>query len=249
MRFCIRLSMVLGLTCCLGTTASLANLIVNGDFEGCPSGKVLRQDNKGQDWYESRRNTKKGRSLLKLSRKAVGGNTSRKAMIQAHPDFNTYLSQRFTTPQTGDVTVQYDILVRRILPDDNRSAFFMVGNNKDGKGGPNSTGAERFVFLGFENGAQQGHINLFAREKNKSWKDRTVVARDLQLDRWYTIVVEIYVGDKDYEVTVKGVTEPMALQAFSQKGKTPKRLTNLSFASWNDGAGTFYVDNVVAFEE
>jgi len=36
------------------------------------------------------------------------------------------------------------------------------------------------------------------------------------------------------------------LDAFSPSGKAPKRLTHISFASWNDGAGTFYIDNVIA---
>ena len=30
------------------------------------------------------------------------------------------------------------------------------------------------------------------------------------------------------------------------EGKTPEQITHLSFASWNDGPGTFYVDNVTA---
>jgi hypothetical protein len=223
-----------------------ANLIVDGDFSRTESSKVLRADNKGQDWSESRKDTKAGHRLLFRSAKSVAGNTTPKAMIKASPDFNTYLSQRLTTAQTGEFTVQYDILVQEILPDDNHSAFFMVGNDKDKKNGPNSTGAERFVFIGFENATAKGKINLFAREGNSTWEKRTVVAGNLDLGKWYTIDVTVYPSDGLYAVSVKGITKPVELKAFKGSSKVLKKLTHLSFASWNDGAGTFYIDNVSA---
>jgi hypothetical protein len=38
---------------------------------------------------------------------------------------------------------------------------------------------------------------------------------------------------------------PVRVAAFHGKGaKPPTMLTHVSFASWNDGPGTFYVDNV-----
>jgi hypothetical protein len=169
-------------------------------------------------------------------------------MIKAHPELNTYLTQRFTEPQKGDFSVRYDIYVREILPDDNRSAFFFVGASRDKKNGPNSTGKERFIFLGFENAEQAGKINLFAREGKKKWEEKTIVAENLDLKTWYTIEVVVYTDAKAFEVTVEGVmTVPMELEAFGSK--PPTKLSHISFASWNDGAGTFYVDNVSARAE
>ncbi len=231
------------------SSSGAAVLIADGDFSACGTSKMLRRDNKGQDWYESRRDAKGSRALLTLSTKDVAGDATPKAMIKAHPDMNTYLSQMLATPMTGDFTVQYDILVKEILSDDNRSAFFMVGNNGDGKGGANSTGAERFVFLGFENAAEKGKINLFAREGNSPWEKKTSVARGLDLNKWYTIEAVIYPSAGAYEVSVKGITQPVELDAFRAGNKPLKKLTHISFASWNDGAGTFYVDNVVAHTE
>jgi len=228
------------------------NLIVDGDFDRFTKSVELRRDDKGQDWYESRKDTKEGRKLLILSKKPVGGNATAKAMIKAHPDLNTYLSQMLATPQTDDFTVQFDILVKEILPDDNRSAFFMIGNNSDRKGGPNSTGAERFVFMGFENAGEPGKINLFAREEKSGWDARTILAKDLSVNTWYTIEVIAYPSAATYEVTVKGPAGsvgPIEVDAFKAAGKAPKKLTHLSFASWNDGAGTFYIDNVMAHTE
>ena len=227
--------------------AQAPDLIVNGDFESVAGGKSLRRDARGQDWYESRHDGKAGRGLLKLSTRDIGGNATRKAMIKGDLERNTYLSQRFASPLTGRFTVQYDIYVGEILPRDDRSAFCFLGGIRDKKNGPNSTGSERFVFLGFQNGAAGGLIDLFAREGQTKWSERTVVAPNLELGRWYTVVIEANVPDGFYRVKVEGVTDWFELESFYHRGKTPKRITHLSFASWNDGAGTFYVDNVHAW--
>ncbi len=220
-----------------------AGLIADGDFSASKSSADLRKDAKGQDWYESRRDGV-GHKLLILSTKPISGNATPKALIRGNSKVNTYLSQPFSAPQKGDFTVQYDILVREIMQPANHSAFFMVGNSKDKKGGPNSTGSERFVFLGFENGAA-GKINLFARPGKTDWAQKSVIAPGLDLNKWYTVVIRVRTGAGKYDVTVKGVTPaPITVDAFAGAGKPPKELTHLSFASWNDGPGTFYVDNV-----
>jgi hypothetical protein len=229
--------------------ALAADLIVNGDFEALTSGKQLRTDNKGQDWYESRKDTDEGRGLLKFSTKNIGGNATKKAMIKGHPELNTYLTQRFPEPQSVYLAVQFDMYIKEILPDDNRSAFVFLGGIRDKKNGPNSTGSERFVFLGFENAEQEGKINLFAREGANAWSEKTIVARDLDLKKWYTIAVQANIPEGLYEVRIDGVTEWFELESFYHRGKTPEELTHLSFASWNDGAGTFYVDNVSASDD
>jgi hypothetical protein len=221
-------------------------LIIDGDFSLVPNSATLRRDDKGQDWYESRRDTKEGRKLLFLSKKEIGGNATHKAMIKGHPELNTYLTQRFAEPQTGDFSVRFDIYIHQILADDNRSAFFMVGASRDRKNGPNSTAKERFVFLGFENASEPGKINLFAREGKTSWEEKTIVVPNLDEKAWHTIEVIVYPEAKAYEVVVNGGA-PVELEALGTK--PPKKLTHISFASWNDGAGTFYVDNLSAKEE
>lgn len=220
-----------------------AEQLVDGDFEAQQSSGDLRKDGKGSDWYESR-DDGEGAKLLMLSKKPVAGNASQKAMLKAHPDLNTYLSQRLLKPITVSATLRYDLCVKEILADDNRSAFCFLGGVKDKQGGPNSTGGERFVFLGCENAATPGKLNLFAREGANDWAQRTIVAKDLELNKWYTVVVEINVPEGFYAVHVEGLTKPFELESFFTKGKTPSQLTHLSFATWNDGAGTFYVDKV-----
>jgi hypothetical protein len=220
-----------------------AEVLVDGNFETQKNSGDLRKDGKGADWYESRKDGE-GAKLLMLSTKDVGGNATKKAMLKAHPDLNTYLSQRLAAPIKVAATLRYDLFVREILPDDNRSAFCFLGGIKDKTGGPNSTGAERFVFLGCENAATPGKMNLFAREGANDWAKRTLVAKDLELGKWYTVVVDVNVAEGFYAVHIEGVTQPFELESFFTKGKTPSQLTHLSFATWNDGAGTFYVDEV-----
>lgn len=220
-----------------------AEQLVDGDFEAQRSSGDLRKDGKGSDWYESR-DDGEGAKLLMLSKKPVAGNASQKAMLKAHPDFNTYLSQRLVKPITVSATLRYDLCVKEILADDNRSAFCFLGGVKDKQGGPNSTGSERFVFLGCENAATPGKMNLFAREGASAWDARTLVAKDLELNKWYTVVVDVNVAEGFYAVHLEGLTKPFELESFFTKGKTPSQITHLSFATWNDGAGTFYVDEV-----
>jgi hypothetical protein len=224
-------------------SALATELVVDGDFESQKNGDELRKDGKGSDWYESRKDGE-GRGLLKLSTLNIGGNKTNKAVILADPELNTYLSHRLTEPQELSLTASFDIYVKEILADDNRSAFIMLGGIKDKKGGPNSTGKERFVFMGFENGAEPGTINLFAREGQTKWGEKTIVVEGLKLENWYTIKLELNVPEGFYAAWVEGVSEPFELESFYYNGKTPDKISHISFASWNDGAGTFYVDNV-----
>jgi len=246
MTACHRLLLALALAALAATVALAATeLIVNGDFEAFTSGAALRRDDKGQDWRESRGDTETGTRLLMLSTRDIAGNATKKAMIKGHPELNTYLTQRFAD-QRETFTASWDICVRELLPDDNRSAFCFVGTSSDRKNGPNSTGTERFVFLGFENSATApGKINLFAREDQEGWGEKTLLARDLDLMHWYTVHVEVNAPKRTYTVQVDDRPASATLKAFrTSKKKAPRTLDQISFASWNDGAGTFYVDNV-----
>jgi len=219
-------------------------LLRDGDFEATADGNALRRDDEGQDWYESRKQSKSARELLKFSTRKIAGNATRKAMIKAHPEKNTYLSQRLAEPQAGRLVLRYDICVKQIRPEYDRSAFCFLGTSSDRKRGPNSTGAERFVFLGFQNTDREGRLALFAREGDRSWDELTLLADDLAVMTWYTVTVAVDVAAGTYTVQVDDGPPSAPLRAFRAGGGPPRELTHVSFASWNDGAGTFYVDNV-----
>jgi hypothetical protein len=219
-------------------------LLKNGDFESLKNGDALRRDDEGQDWYESRKD-KEGRKQLILSSKKVSGNRTKKAMLKAHPELNTYLSQRLAKAQTGQLQITYDICIKQIRPEYDRSGFFFAGVSNDKKNGPNSTGKERFVFLGFANTDREGKIDLFAREADSSWDEWTVLATGLDLMVWYTVTVnlDIAAGTSTVQIGDGPVSQPLA--AFkTKKLPAPEKITHISFATWNDGAGTFFVDNV-----
>ena len=178
----------------------------------------------------------------------MAGNATKKAMIKGDPKFNTYLSQAFSQPQDGSFSCKWDIMVKEIAAPPNRSAFQLIGDDSVKGKGPNAAGPERFVFLGFENAAAQGKINLFAFEGGAAdpLAKRTPVAANLDLGKWYTVRVDVDTKAGTYAVTVAGITTaPVSIKAFTTKDKpAPAKLTHISFASWNDGSGTFYVDNV-----
>ncbi len=221
-----------------------ASLVVDGDFESTMSGTGLRGLEKPRGWYESRGDGVKGPKLVRLSKKAIAGNATKKAFFKASRKLNAYLSQAFPGPQAGRFSVQWDVLVGRILPKPNRSAYMIIGNDSVTGRGPNATGSERFVFLAFENAPAKGKLNLVAMEK-ASAKPRVLVP-GLDLNKWYTVKVDVDVPGKAYSVSIPGVTAaPVAVKAFEPKEKTiPSSLTHISFATWNDGPGTFFIDNV-----
>lgn len=227
-----------------------AGLIVDGDFEAIENGAALRRHSTTQCWYESRNSggSKAARKMLTLSTKAVAGNRTHKAMLKGSPKYNTYLTQSFDETQRGRFSLQWDILVKEILPPFNRSAFQMIGNAAAKGRGPNGSSPERFVFLGFENAATAGRMNLFAFEGRdpSAWDRRTLIASDLALGAWHTVRVDVDVPGQRYYVSVPGKTSSaVEVQAFRTKESSPpKFVSHVSFATWDDGPGTFYVDNV-----
>ncbi len=222
-------------------------MIADGDFDLNLNSRMLRNRGESRGWYESRGDGKIGRSLLQLSKKSVGGNATKKAMLKADPAGNAYLSQSLREPQKGKFSLQWDIYVRSILTPPNRGGFMILGNDSVKKRGPNATGAERFAFLAFEN-ASPGKVNLVAMEDGAAGgavKSRVIVP-DLPLKKWHTVRVDVDVPGKSYLVSVAGVTAaPVPVKAFVTKGNSvPKEITHISFATWNDGPGTIYIDNV-----
>jgi hypothetical protein len=245
------LASALGALILVPAVLAATELVVDGGFEAIKDGNDLRRDSEGQDWYESRKD-KDGKKLLKLSTKKIYGNKTQKAMIKGDVTMtlNTYLSQRLPEPLTGTFIARYDIAVKEIRPEWNRSAFFFLGTSNDKKRGPNSTGKERFVMLGFENAGQEGKVNLFAREGKNSWDDKTILLEGLDLKTWYTITVNVDVPAGTFTVQVDDRPASGPLEAFRTKSQgPPEQITHVSFATWNDGAGTFYVDNVSVVAE
>jgi hypothetical protein len=224
-------------------------LLVDGDFNASSDSTALRANATDQDWYESARDYP---TLLTLESTNVGGNTSKKAKLSSCTVGRAYLTQEFSTPQTGQVSVQWDIYVDSILDRPNstydRAAWMFIGDDTGttpDRLGPNAEDSERFVYLGFykPGGGSSGTMDLVARESSTTETTFATVATGLSLKHWYTIQVICDLAQDTYDVYVDGL-----LQA-TVKARTPKdRVTHVSFGQWSqdEGTATFYVDNVTA---
>jgi len=198
----------------------------------------LRADGAGQDWYESRAQVP---TLLYLDESEVGGNAGKKAGFTASASGNAYVTQEFSSAQTGTFSVQWDIYVDTIadIGDPDRTGFMLLGADLDASGGPSRSDGERFVYMAFhkDGGAETGTADLVAMSSFSSF---TTVAADLNLDQWYTIKVDVDVAAGTYDVYVDDVLVAADVAACTALAS----VTHISFAQWNDGAGAFYVDNV-----
>lgn len=153
------------------------------------------------------------------------------------------------------VSIQWDIYVDSILfqnfsgnptgnPQPDRAAWMLIGDDTGTdptRIGPNAEDSERFVYLAFykNGGGSSGTMDLVARGRTDSWTNFTTVASNLQMKRWYTIKVTLNLGAGTYDVYVDG-TRMATVTSRNSKSS----VTHLSFAQWDDGAGSFYVDNV-----
>ena len=134
--------------------------------------------------------------------------------------------------------------ITNLSADPDRTAFLLIGDNSDStRTGPNSDDPERFVYLAFykNGGGTTGTMDLVARDRNDSWDNFTTVATGLSLKQWYTIRVVCDIPGGSYEVYVDGVLRGTVS---SRNAKTS--VSHISFGEWDDGAGTYYVDNVRA---
>jgi hypothetical protein len=93
----------------------------------------------------------------------------------------------------------------------------------------------------FKNGGgTSGTMDLVAVNRTGSFTSHWVIASGLNLKQWYTIKVICNIPAGTYDVYVDGILQKAGVS--SRNAKTS--VTHISFAQWNDGAGTFYVDNV-----
>lgn len=229
-----------------------AALIVDGDFNASADSAALRANGPGQDWYESRADVP---TLLTLHTADIGGNSTNMAALLNHGvSGNAYLTQEFDSPQTGQFRVGFDIYIDRIesRTNYNRTGLVYIGNESSDSGSvPTSGSNERFVFLAFYDpspGTTGDDMQLRARTSSgqayattSTW---TPVYSGMSYDTWYSIMLEIDVPNRNYDVYINNVLRGDDIAAYSgYPANTP--LEYLTFSADSDGRGDFYVDNVV----
>jgi len=220
------------------------SLLVDSSFDDSIDSDDLRRDCGLQKWYESRVDKQ---DMLVLDENDVAGNSGKKARLDESLIGNAYLTQSFA-PQSGNLSLQWDIYVDTILDYANadNAARQFVGTDLDGSN-PNGKGSERFVVMAFyhENGSTTpgDTMSLLAqRPGNADYNSSqwAIVASDLRMDRWYTIKVELDLTARTYDVYIDGILRASDIPAYANLTS----ISHISFATWNDGIGTFYVDNV-----
>lgn len=227
-------------------SAQALEVLVNGNFATETDSASLRSDDSGQDWYESRADSApNGPNQLTLDETDVAGNATKKAKFTGSSSYNTYMSQALPAAlSSGTFTVQWDIYVDSIVnvTATDRSGWMFLGNNSNGIQGPSSTDVERWAMLAWAKvgGGDTGAVSLTYRDRDDALASFSLASSTLALDTWYTVKLvgspttdtyDIYVNDM---LQVSGATSRYANVDPSY----------ISFASWNDGAGTFYVDNI-----
>jgi uncharacterized repeat protein (TIGR02543 family) len=220
---------------------TLQPLLVDSEFNDNSTSEQLREDSACQDWYESRGDIP---TQLILNETDIGGNTGKKAGFIGSSAGNAYISQNFSSAQTSQFSVQWDIYVDKIddisgNPD--RTGWMFVGDDANGVQGPCSTAGDRFMTMAFakDGGGTEGTMDLVGRDSNDGWTSFTMIDAGLNLNQWYTIRVDIDVDTDTYDVYVDDIYQ-ITMNARTVKSS----ITHVSFATWNDGAGSLYVDNV-----
>jgi hypothetical protein len=233
---------------------ALVGLLVDGGFEYSYSSEYLRANGPTQDWYESRNDVP---TLLTLDESDVGGDVTRKAALRnAGIVENAYLTQEFSSPQSGVFTLTYDIYIDRIDNSANydRTGLMQIGDDSVSTSNPPAgTHNERFAFLVFYDptpGDSGSDLEIRARTSSlqayATTSQWTQVASGLSYDRWYTVKLVIDVGAGLYDVYVDGVLKGESISKYS--GYASNTVTHLSFSAVSDGRGNYYLDNVEAEE-
>jgi len=214
------------------------DLLVDSSFDASVDSSDLRTNSAIQDWYESRNELP---SLLTLDASSVGGNSGKKAKFQGSTSGDVYLTQEFSQPQTGSFSAEWDIYVDDVLSTRlNAAGWMLIGNGAS----PNADNTERFVYMAFYKNSG-GTLDLIAIDRDDaldSISTVTTVASNLNMKQWYNIRVDLNLITDTYDIYVDGIKK-----ATVSSRNAKDNVSYISFAQWDNGAGTFYVDNVKAY--
>jgi len=219
------------------------DLLADSDFEASTDSADLRDNVNGQDWYESRGDEP---GLAELDETDIGGNSGKKLFINGDESGDVYVSQEFKGEQAANFAVEYDIYVDEILDIDgnpDRTGWVMIGDDSSVGLGPNQANTERFVQLAFEmDGGTSGNgtMSLVARDRNDGWTAFTTVAENVSVNAWHHVRIDLDLDNDEYEVTMDGTSYGNVTSR-----RVKDSVTHISFVNMYDGAGKFYVDNVM----
>ena len=214
--------------------AKASEVIVDGSFTAATSSAGLRNNDAGQDWYESRAYSPDGPGLLTLDETNISGNSTKKAKLTANTtaSSNTYLTQALSAGlSSGDFVLQWDTYIDSISNGANsydNAAWTFLGYDDAGTNGPNSRDAERWAFIGWrkDGGGTTGTVNLVYNSASSSLLNLPTAAI-LNLDQWYTIAIIGHTSFGTYDLYVNGMLKMPGIIAKIEKPDAVKNMDEI----------------------
>ena len=231
------------------------DLLVDPGFSDSADSADLRTNAAGQDWYESRGGFSSGNaSLLTLDSSNVAGDNTKKAALLSYgatATQNAYCTQEFSSPQSGNFNVSFDIYIDRIAVNAayNGTACIFVGDDRFPANAPTGTSDERFVLMCFYDstpGSSGTDIEIRARTlSTQSFSDTsawTSVATGLSYKTWYRVKIIVNVTSGSYDVYVDGALKKSNVAKYPTY--TNSSVYYMTFDADGDRRGDYYIDNV-----
>jgi len=245
---------ILAVTANIRPVFSQSQLLVDSEFNDSADSADLRANAPSQDWYDSRGGLSGGDpTLLTLDTANIGGDNTKKGALKSYgasTTRNAYLTQEFSSAQSGTFSVSFDIYIDNIGSNSpyNSVAPIYIGDNRATANAPTGTSDERFVFLSFYDstpGSSGTDIQIRARTlSTQSYSDTSLwisVATGLSYKTWYRIKLTVNVAGGSYGVYVDGTFKS---DVAKYSGYTNSSVYYMTFAADGDRRGDYYVDNV-----
>ena len=222
--------------------------LLDPGFNNSSTDAELRSDGAGQDWYESRNDLP---DILTLHTTDIGGNSTNKAALLNHGiSNNAYLTQEFSSAQTGIVTVTFDIFIDRIEDSGtyDRTGLIYIGDDRITTNAPPARQRTLRLSVTYDStpGDTGNDIEIRARTLSTQSYGTTsaweLVASGISYDNWHTVKIVLDAATGTYDLYVNDLLESSDIPKYS--GYTPVSVTHMSFVADSSGRGDFYIDNV-----
>jgi hypothetical protein len=229
-------------------------LLVDPDFNVCVDSADLRTNSVGQDWFESRGAfSGADPTRLTLNDTNIDGDATKKAQLANYggtASSQAYLTQDFSSNQTGVFDVSFDIYIKRIetIGQYNRTGHIYLGDDSVKTNAITGTSNERFVYFAFYDSTPNVGNDLQIRARTLStqlYADTSQwvqVATGLSYATWYRIKLVVNVTAATYDIYVDGILMTASVPKYNLYPSS--YVQYITFSADGDARGDYYIDNV-----
>jgi len=234
-------------------------LLVDPDFNASVDSADLRTNSVGQDWFESRGAfSGADPTRLTLNDTNIGGDATKKAQLANYggtASSQAYLTQDFSSNQTGVFDVSFDIYISRIettstYPLANRTGHIYLGDDVVKTNAITGTSNERFVYFAFYDSTPNVGNDLEIRARTLSTQlyaetsQWVQVATGLSYANWYRVKLVVNVTAGTYDIYVDGILKTASIPKYG--GYAESYVQYITFSADGDARGDYFIDNVYA---